>query len=247
MLKNEDRLRTSCAPAEEGRVREMKNEESNRFSPLCYTILMKELLMKLIMSICLFVLLTTLSFADDIITISGGKKIVLHDNYTWEYSNESVISDTDIIQLTLNTKAKKILKNKTGKYQVNIDSDIWTQTYDINDNAEFQFINKEQTGFSVILYDGLPIPLDAMEKILIVNANNVDPNAAIKSVEKCIVNGTEGELVTYLASSSVLEFTFIAFIASKETGTIQYTFYTPSSYFDKLKPQFLEAISGLAF
>lgn len=29
MLKNEDRLRTSCAPAEEGRVREMKNEESS--------------------------------------------------------------------------------------------------------------------------------------------------------------------------------------------------------------------------
>jgi len=89
--------------------------------------------------------------------------------------------------------------------------------------------------------------LDTMEKLLIVNANKVDPNAKITNVEKCIVNNTEGELVTYTALISGLGATYITFITSKDSGTIQYTFYTLSSYFDKVKPQVLDAISGLIF
>jgi hypothetical protein len=190
---------------------------------------------------------SSLAFANDVTVNSGGRNIILHDNYTWEYAVEAKAGDSEIKTLTLNAKATMILKNKNGKYQLSLNPDVWEQTRGNNDSAEFQFVNNDQTGYCVVLFDGLPIPLDSMKQLVIVNAHKVDPNSSISGVEKCIVNNTEGELVTYTASASGLDFTFFTFIASKDSGTIQYTFYTLSSYFEKMKPQFLDAISGLVF
>jgi len=208
---------------------------------------MKEIIVRLFSFLVMVILFSTLSFANDVIINVNGKDVILHDNYTWEYSDITKINSSDIKTLTITSNLTTVLRSKNGKYQLNINPNIWDQTRGNNDSAEFQFVNKEQTGFSVVLYDGLPIPLENMKKILIVNANKIDPNSYILNVEKCIVNNTEGELVTYSATTSGLDFTFYAFIASKDSGTIQYTFYTLSSFFEKMKPIFIDAISGLIF
>jgi hypothetical protein len=203
--------------------------------------------MRLPVAVCALLFISNLSFANDIYVNSGGKEIVLHDDYTWEYSVKKETGNSEVKTLTRNQNATMVYKNKNGKYQISIDPNIWNPTHGNNDEAEFQFVNNDQNGYSVVIFEGLTIPLDSMKKLLIVNANQFDSNASIIDAEKCIVNDTEGELVTYSVVVSGLDVTFFTFIASKDSGTIQFTFYTLSNYFEKMKPQFLDAISGLEF
>jgi hypothetical protein len=176
-----------------------------------------------------------------------GREIVLHENGTWEYLDLGPSSAALEITLERDPSIVGSYKSRNGKYQVFLNSDVWEATTGINKKADLQFVNKDETGYGVVIFDGLSIPLESMEQVLIGNANNVDPNARIEDIRKCLVNGTGGELVTYLVSSKGMDFTFYSFIATKETGSVQVTFYTLSSYFEKLKPVFQEAISGFVF
>jgi hypothetical protein len=196
----------------------------------------------------LFITLSTICYAADVTVRVNGKSIVLRDNHTWDYLADEGQPNPGVLTLTKsNDPNDVVLKSKSGKYQLNVNMEIWHQTTANNAQAEFQFVNGEETGYGVVLFDGLSIPLASMKQILIMNANKIDPNARIADVEECSVNGTSGELVTYLATAANLEFTFFTFIASKDTGTIQYTFYTLSSVFEKMRPLFIDTISGLEF
>ena len=198
-------------------------------------------------AILALLLIATLSFADEIVTDSKGRKIILRDDKTWDFQAAAVPEKGDVLKLEKGQGLDKVLKTRGGKVTIHYDSSKWRQTKDVNSNAEYTFQNAENTGFGMLIYDGLPIPLETMEEIVIKNANAIDPNASIQEIEKCTVNGTAGELITYLASSSGLDFVFFSFVATKEKGTIQYTFYTLKTVFDSLKPSFLEAIAGVEF
>jgi len=195
----------------------------------------------------LLVMTTGISFAEEIVTDSKGRKIILHDDYTWEVQEASARKSDEALVLTKSPKSNRVLKTRTGKVTINYNANEWRQASDTNASAEFSFQNMDNNGFGMLIYDGLPIPLATMEEVVIKNANNIDPNASIQDIEKCVVNGTPGELITYQARSTGLDFTFFSFVATKDTGTIQYTFYTLTSVFEKLRPSFLEAISGVEF
>lgn len=194
-----------------------------------------------------FIAFSAFCYGEDVTVRVNGKSVVLRDNHTWDYVESEGSSSEGSLVLTKGADTDKVLKSKSGKYQLNVNMDIWHLTTANNPQAEFQFVNAEETGYGVVLFDGLSIPLDSMKQILIMNANKIDPNARIADAEACTVNGTSGELVTYLATAANLEFTFFTFIATKDTGTIQYTFYTLSSVFEKMRPLFIDAISGLEF
>ena len=204
---------------------------------------MKKILLLVSCFVCTAVLL-----GDDMVINVKGRKAVLHDNFTWEYLDMQDAPDSEgPLALSFDASIINPFVSKNGKYKIYIDTEKWRTTSGLNDDADFQFVNSDQTGFGLLLFDGLPIPLDSMKDILIVNANNIDPNARILDVRPCTVNGSEGEIVTYTARASGLEFIFHTFITTNENGTIQFTFYTLSSVFGKLKPLFEEAIAGLVF
>ncbi|MFP4562661.1 MAG: hypothetical protein ACLFRY_05045 [Spirochaetia bacterium] len=192
-------------------------------------------------------LLSAVCFAEDRSVVVEGRTIILHDDFTWEYTDEVKPRDADSIILKRNPGIRSPLVSKNGKYSLYIDQDDWIQTTGLNDHAQFQFRNKDETGYGILIFEGLPIPLENMRNILIDNASNLDPYARILEVQGCTVNNSEGELVTYTASGSGLDFTFYAYITMKEKGTIQFIFYTLSTAFEGLKPSFQEGISSLVF
>lgn len=196
----------------------------------------------------LFLLITAMyAWSEDQIVDLNGKKVVLHDNFTWNYAWEETSAQVKEISLSYDPSVTTAFTGKNGKYTVNLNLHEWNQTTGLNADAEFQFINIDETGFGVIIFDGLPIPLTNMKDILIQNAQSIDTNARIVNVQPCRVNNSSGELVTYTATYSGLSFIFYTFITTNDNGTIQFTFYTLASVFEKLKPSFQEAIGGLVF
>jgi len=193
----------------------------------------------------IFLLLTMGLNAEDQRISFQGKTIILHDDFTWEYASSEPAENSDQIILDKDASNTAVFTSRLNKFTLSIDPNEWSQTSSINDTAEFQFVNDEQTGFCLLMYDGLSVPLKNMEQVVISNAQRLDPYAEISLIENCLVNGVPGELLSYVCSLNGLEFTFYSFIASsKKLGTIQYSFFTLSSVFEDLKPSFQKAISG---
>jgi len=188
-----------------------------------------------------------LSVAEENIVELNGKQIRINDDFTWNYVEENEEQDGSKISLSFNPTNTTQYEAPNGKYTINLATEDWMETTGINDTASFQFVNADTTGYGLLLYDGWEIPLKNLKVILIQNAQRIDPDARIVSAEKCSVNGTDGELVTYTAKNSGLSFVFYSFVTSSDNGTIQFTFFTLSSDFEELKPSFQEAIAGLYF
>lgn len=201
---------------------------------------------RLVVSV-LLLLAGTLAYADDQVVQVNGKTVVLHDDFTWAYVQSSDGLQASGLQLTKSPAMDKVWKDPSGKFQISYQSSRWSETKPLNDNAVFSIKNATTTGWGSLIYDGLQIPLSAMEKVVVSNAKNIDPDAKLINTQECTVNGTPGELVTYTATTSGLGFTFLSFLANNASGTVQFVFFTSTSEFDKLRASFIEAIGGLQF
>lgn len=186
-------------------------------------------------------------FGQDITLDYQGRRLVLHDDHTWQEVALPTGTPSGTVELTKHTNQTQVLNSSNGRIQVSFDPTVWEQNKPSNASAEFGFYNKSKTGFAVLIYDGLQFTLESMEKILVTNAKNIDPNARILEKQDCRVNGTLGELVTYTATGSGITFTLITFVATGEFGSVQYTFYTTAAAFPNLRDEFLAAISGIEF
>lgn len=175
----------------------------------------------------------------------NGRKIILHDDFTWEYKEKSL--SQDMLSLNMDKSFQEVLKSKTETYALYFNPNKWKQFKSTSLDAEFMLQNIASTGYGMIIYEGLEFPIESLKTFVIANANIADPNSKITSSKKCIVNGNHGELITYDVNYGGIDFTMLSFLVSKNSGTIQFTYYTMKSVFEELKPSFLEAISGLVF
>jgi len=203
---------------------------------------MKKISLILILTFCGF----TALFAEGTVLLYNGKKIIIHDDFTWEYLNTAGES-TEVRSLDVNNGNKKYIGSSNGKYGVHVDFTKWQKTTGINDQAGIQLMNYDETAFAMVIFDGLEIPLESMKELMIINANNLDPNARIISSEKCLVGSVAGELITYTANSAGLNFVFYAFVTTSRKGTIQFTCFTLDNAFEDLKGDFEDLISGFQY
>ena len=186
-----------------------------------------------------------LAAQDRTVTLDG-RKIILHEDFTWEYAGQEKKKGT-IRVLDVDNTEKDLFQSSNGKYSVYVDTGYWMQTSGLNPQAQLQFKNHDDTAFAMIIHEGLELPLDSLKELMIINAGNLDPNARILDVEPCSINGLEGELVTYTAHTAGLDFIFFSFITSTHNGTVQFTCYTLETVFGRLKTEFIDLISGFEF
>jgi hypothetical protein len=206
---------------------------------------MEGVLKRSIVIVLMISLVAVISFAEDREVIIAGKTIIIHDNYTWEYKSEDASIDANILSVQKKSNQTKMYESSMGKFKIWYDGSKWDITNATNQSVEITLQNKDRSGFAAVVYEGIKIPLDNLEQIVLINAKKVDPNAMLTHEEKCTVNGIEGKLITYSASTAGLMFIFEGFITSNDAGSIQFTFYTLDSEYSKLKDDFIEAIGGL--
>lgn len=173
-----------------------------------------------------------------------GQTVILHDDHTWEVAPGPAPASGEKIELTKPMGKLKTLTGGDGAYQVSFDPSVWKTIVISNPSAEYQFSNKDSSAWGMVIYEGLDYGLDALQKMVLANARSVDQGADYDEVTEAVVNGLEGRLVTYHATSQGLKFEFESFLSSSEAGSIQYTFYTLATAFHRLRPAFETMISG---
>lgn len=198
------------------------------------------------LAISLFALATTLC-ADDMVATLDGRKVILHDNLTWEFAASRGAEEPGLVVLGRSPSFDKTIASKKWSYSISYDSSAWDIVPSDNGSVEYTIRNKDNTAFGMCVYDGLSIPLPSLAAIMLDNAKSQDPQARILDERGCRNDDKLGELVTYTATVHGLTFVFYSFITTKDAGTIQFTFYTLDSAFEKLRPEFETAMTGLNF
>ncbi|PJZ65916.1 hypothetical protein CH371_10310 [Leptospira wolffii] len=205
--------------------------------------------MKKILTIILFSTPLLSVFAEEVFTKTG-RKVILKDDFTWHYAEESksksgknVVTPTRTLTKTNDMVAS--VSNKSGFYKVFYNPEQWALSKEANEVSEFHFINIAKSGNAMVLFDGIEIPLEAFPNLLLFSVNKTDPDARIMQLEDIVVNGTPGKLVTYRAQTRGLTLIFHSFITSNPKGSIQFSTFTLENQFEKERENFEKLISGL--
>ncbi|MDR2095641.1 MAG: hypothetical protein LBP76_09010 [Treponema sp.] len=200
--------------------------------------------------LCLFLVFSCGGAAfpgDETLKRDDGREIILHENFTWEYHEEPDIPKGPVENFDISADLTGQLNSRSGKFTVYYDPVEWHETTGLNPGAEIQIRNTDSTGFGMVIMEGIPLSLEQIKDVIVLNAQRVDSNARIVQTERVLVNGKDGAIFTYTAQYETLRFIFYNLVMSNEKGSIQFVFYTLDSVFEQLKPNFRKAMSGLIF
>ena len=95
------------------------------------------------------------------------------------------------------------------------------------------------------VYENEEYPLDVLQDIIILNAKNAGASVNILSIQDAEVNNVLGKLLTYTINLKNMDLSFITFATSGSFGTIQYTIFTFTSYFNTTYQSILDSIGGI--
>ncbi|WP_246052063.1 DUF3157 family protein [Leptospira idonii] len=184
-------------------------------------------------------------FGEDAYTKTG-KKVILNDDFTWKYAESAVVDlNTNMRKLERSSDHTSVLVSKYNTYSVYYNPANWFNAKASNEAAEFGFENTRKTSYSMLIYEGVEIPLETFPNLILENTKNVDPTAYIIDIEDVSVNGMAGKIVKYHASSKGLNFIFYSFLTSGKFGSIHFIAFTLESNFDRELEGFDSLISGL--
>ncbi|MBM9575652.1 DUF3157 family protein [Leptospira sp. 201903070] len=204
-------------------------------------------------NILFLILILSLSVNAEEATTKSGKKVILNSDFTWKYSIENPeksknIKNNSQLVLTRSEEQDTELKSETGEFSLWFNSKKWNRsTQKSNKVSEFEFENKKRTGYAMLIFEGLEIPMESFPELLVVNARAIDPNASLIETIDCKINGKAGKFVKYTALFSGMKFIFYSFVSSSSKGSIQFTTYTLENRFDLEREEFEKLLSGLVF
>jgi hypothetical protein len=195
----------------------------------------------------IFVLSFSLSLLAEEAFTKSGKKVILRDDFTWQFApvGKPDSLNSNVRKLIRTADQTGSLKSKYDKYDISYNPKNWENVKASNDSAEFGFENNRKSSYSMVIYEGIEIPMESFPDIVLANAKDVDPNAYIIDIEEVIVNGLSGKIVKYHAASKGLNFIFYNFLSSGKFGSIQFIAFTLESTFDREVESFDALISGL--
>ncbi|XDD48757.1 DUF3157 family protein [Leptospira sp. WS92.C1] len=204
-------------------------------------------------TISLVILLLTFQLSSEEATTKNGRKVILNSDFTWKYATEvsrknEIGNASAIVILTKSEEQDTELKSQSGEFSLWYNSKKWNRPLKhSNKMSEFEFENRRKTGYSMIIFETLEIPLESFPELLVINARAIDPGASLLEISDCKVNGKTGKLVKYSAVFDGRRFIFYSFVTSNKRGSIQFTTYTLESHFDSEKEEFEKLLSGLQF
>lgn len=199
--------------------------------------------------ICITALITTI-FANDTLVTNEGKKVILKDDFTWEYLNENqesacdIKSEGKILKFIKNEKQKAKLKSKKYPYTVYYDA----SRYVVKQNRgakEFMFTSKDQSAFLMTITEEAQMNIDLLLEAAIYNAKNGTDSLQVIAKGDANINGVDVKTLIMEAKLGNYNLTYYGcYYSSEDFGSIQMLSWTYSSLFEKKKKDLEEIFSG---
>ncbi len=179
-----------------------------------------------------------------------GREVILNDNGTWIYSNESQHAAEKIKineeQFTKPSESTFLLKSQKNNSAFWINTDKWSfKKAQNNPNAEYEFVLKGEDLYAMAITEGIEIEMDDLADIAFQNAKNAAPDAKIARQEYRMVNGNRVIYVEINGTIQGIKFTYLSYYYSNASGSTQLTTYTGSNLVSRYRSEIDDFLNGL--
>ena len=186
-------------------------------------------------------------------TTDKGKKVILHDNGTWEYYIEKKVKikeekKEEVKKEYIKSESLKTeLKGNRKAYSIWYDESKWTSSkLKSNDkNIEYEFKSKNNNSNAIMIYEKTSIPIDTLKELVLFNANNDGVNLQLLNSEYRNVNNNDLLLIKYSIIIQGYSYIYYIYIFSNKKGSYQLITKTEASSFDEIMNDLEELINGL--
>ena len=178
-----------------------------------------------------------------------GDKVILFNDGTWEYEDKKIV-EWDKIPLNKEKfeKDKKqdfLIESTRAKVGIWLDATKWAFEKSSEEESEYSFQLKEEDLYAMMISEKVEIPLENLKDIVLQNAKAVAPNAKITKQEFRVVNGQKILQLKMEGTTSGMNFVYLGYYLSDESGTVQLITYTSSNLFDTYENDMERFLNGL--
>lgn len=182
-----------------------------------------------------------------------GKEVVLFDNGTWKFANDS---DAKALE-TITTNETPFTKDKTSTFlyrskKVNagvyVNPKIWKFTDAFKTPVlEYAFINNLNSNlFGIFTSETVEVGiLKNLKELLVTTTQSRADYFRLKESEYRTVNGLKVLYLRYLVNAKGLDFEYQTYAYLTDNGYCSITAYSFSKYFDQYKKELDQYINGL--
>ena len=209
----------------------------------------KQLIMNLKLSLLIICLYATNSYTQIKAVTESGDEVVLFDDNTWKYIDDSLSEAKEIP--TNNFKFRKDRKATFLVKSKRIDIGIWLNTKEwsfkkakSNEAAELTFELKNGDLYAMIISEKAQIPLLSLRELAISNAKEVAPDVKIDSEEYRTINGTKILMLQMSGTTQGVKFKYYSYYYSSSKGVAQIVTYTALNLFEDYKDKMERLLNG---
>jgi hypothetical protein len=140
-----------------------------------------------------------------------------------------------------------LVKDEQGRVGLWINPAKWKlSTYRSNPEAALQFANQAGNAFAFVIDENLVLPLEAIAKVALSNAQAAAPDAHVVLEDKRRVNGHEVLCLQIEGTAQqAVPFTYLGYYYSGASGTVQVVTSTTQQAFSANQADLLDLLNGL--
>ncbi len=208
---------------------------------------MKKLIILTILLFSYYTEAQTKALTDD------GKEVVLFENGTWKFVNESDAKTLETIATNehifeKDKNASFLLKSKKLNSGIYFDPKAWKTTSLLKSPyLEYTFLNSENEGIiGMFISENLEIP--TLKNLKDLQVSLIEKRAdyfKLKESEYRTVNGLKVLYMRYIANTKGMDFEYEGYFYLTEEGYSSVLVYSLQKYFDQNKPKLDAFINGI--
>lgn len=166
-----------------------------------------------------------------------GDEVVLYEDGTWKYLNDSIIEDSEIsendMEFSKDIKSTFLVKSNNLNVGIWINPKKWSFIKgEENDAFEYQFQKKGDDLYAMLISEKMQIPIETLKEIAVENAKSVASDIKIIKEEYRNVNGIQVLMMQMSGTIQGVRFTYYGYYYSNSNGTIQLLTYTGENLID---------------
>ena len=207
--------------------------------------------MKLLIFLIMCILSCARSSAEQKAVTDTGEIVVLSNDGTWKYldgkDNPTIPKiNTNSQKFFKSSNQKFLLKSKVTNHGLYLDPKKWEFSSDSDEDSDFEytFTSKEHILNAHLISEKIDIPIETMEKIVLFNAKEADPNVRLLKKELRYVNDTKVLFLEFSATSEGIEFIFMGYYFSDSGYTSQLTSWLFKSQYGDHSSKLLAFLNG---
>tara|TARA_B110000977_G_C10912787_1_gene429964 strand:- start:179 stop:808 length:630 start_codon:yes stop_codon:yes gene_type:complete len=179
-----------------------------------------------------------------------GDEVILYEEGTWKYLNDSIIENSVIPvndkEFFKGKKSTFLVKSKKLNVGIWINPKSWSFTKGTdNDAFEFQFQKKGDDLYAMLISEKMQIPIETLKGIAIENAKSAAPDIKVIKEEYRNVNGIQVLMLQMSGTIQGMRFTYYGYYYSNSNGTIQLLTYTGENLFNNYLNDIEVFLNGL--